>query len=76
MPSPPTKMPTYCPGWWPVTTLFEITASWISPPLIGSSQIEAAPPVRTPNQLASIVHGPPAPIWMKSLWLPSPCGSA
>ena len=76
MPSPPTKMPTYCPASWPVTTLFEITASWMSPPLIGSSQIEAAPLVRTPNQLPSIVHGPPAPIWMKSLWLPSPCGSA
>ena len=74
--SPPTKMPTYWPGSWPVTRLFEITTSWISPPLISSSQIEAAPFVRTPIQLASIVHGPPSPIWTKSLWLPLPCGSA
>ena len=39
----------------------------MTPLSIESTQIEAAPPVRTPNQLPSIVQGPPLPIWMKSL---------
>ena len=72
--SPPTKMPTYCPSSCPGDDVVGDHDVVDLPAVVWSIQTEAAPFVRTPIQLASIVQGAPFPVRIGRKWCWVPLG--